>query len=105
MQTLVPQAVLLSVGTGPLTSVLLMQVLAYVLSVCSTVDAFVSLAFAGTFSTGALLSFLVFGPMVDIKSTLMFLGVFKRKVAVYLIVLPFLFSAAAAVFINLYLNW
>jgi uncharacterized membrane protein YraQ (UPF0718 family) len=105
MQTLVPQNVLLSVGTGPLTSVLLMQVLAYVLSVCSTVDAFVSLAFAGTFSTGALLSFLVFGPMVDIKSTLMFLGVFKRKTVVYLIVLPFLLTAAAAVFINLYLNW
>ncbi len=47
MQTLVPQSALLAVGSGPLLSVLVMQVLAYVLSVCSTVDAFLSLAFVG----------------------------------------------------------
>ena len=72
-----------------------MQVLAFVLSVCSTVDAFLSLAFVSTFTTGSILSFLVFGPMVDIKSTLMFLGVFKRRYVVYLILLPFLLSLLA----------
>jgi len=105
MQTLVPQAALLALGSGPVVSVLSMQLLAYVLSVCSTVDAFLSLAFVGTFTTGSILSFLVFGPMIDIKSTLMFLGVFRRKIVAYLIVLPFLLTLLFSVFINLNLNW
>ena len=47
---------------------------------------------ASGFITGSVLAFLTFGPMVDIKSSLMFLGVFKRKVVVYLIVLPMLLT-------------
>lgn len=105
MQTVVPQAALLALGSGPVISVLVMQVLGYVLSVCSTVDAFVSLAFVNTFTTGSILSFLVFGPMVDIKSTLMFLSVFKRKYVAYLIALPFLMTMLVTLFINLYLSW
>jgi uncharacterized membrane protein YraQ (UPF0718 family) len=101
MQTLVSQDVLLTLGTGPVTSVLVMQALAFVLSVCSTVDAFLALAFVGTFTTGSILAFLTFGPMVDIKSTLMFLGVFQRRVVVYLIVLPLLMTLLIGVWINL----
>jgi uncharacterized membrane protein YraQ (UPF0718 family) len=69
--------------------------------VCSTVDAFLALAFAGTFTTGSILAFLTFGPMVDIKSTLMFLGVFQRKTVLYLIVLPLLMTMLAGVWLNL----
>jgi uncharacterized membrane protein YraQ (UPF0718 family) len=105
MQTVVPQSFLLALGSGPLTSVLVMQILAFVLSICSTVDAFISLAFVNTFSTGAVLSFLVFGPMVDIKSLLMFTGVFQRKFVVYLVALPFLMVMLIGVFINLNVNW
>lgn len=105
MQTLVPQSTLLALGSGPVSSVLLMQALGFVLSVCSTVDAFLSLAFAGTFTTGSILAFLVFGPMVDIKSTLMYLGVFRPKIVAYLITLPFLLTLLLSVFINLNLNW
>src|SRR2546428_6865056 len=36
MQSFVPQQALLAVGSGPLASVLVMQALAFVLSVCST---------------------------------------------------------------------
>jgi len=86
-------------------SVFMMQLLAFILSVCSTVDAFLSLAFASTFTTGSVLAFLVFGPMVDIKSTLMFLRVFKKRYVFYLAVLPLLLTALAAVFINLNLGW
>jgi hypothetical protein len=105
MQTLVPQTTLTALGSGPVVSVVVMQLLGYVLSVCSTVDAFLSLAFAGTFTTGSILAFLVFGPMVDIKSTLLFMGVFRRKYVAYLVVLPFLITMLMAVFINLNLNW
>jgi uncharacterized membrane protein YraQ (UPF0718 family) len=101
MQTLVPQATLLNLGSGPLVSVLVMMALAFVLSICSTVDAFVALSFVNTFTTGSILGFLVFGPMVDIKSSLMFLGVFRRRIVAYLIFLPFLFNLLIAVLINL----
>jgi hypothetical protein len=104
MQTLLPQATLLAVGQGPLISVLALQGLAFLLSVCSTVDAFLALAFAGSFTTGAIVAFLVFGPMVDVKSTIMFLGVFRKKVAVYLILLPFLLSLLMGLAWNLNLG-
>lgn len=104
MQTLVPQPVLLQLGGGAVTSILAMMVLAFVLSVCSTVDAFLALAFVNTFPPAAILAFLVFGPMVDIKSSLMFLGVFKRRIVAYLILLPLMITLMIAVFINLNLG-
>jgi uncharacterized membrane protein YraQ (UPF0718 family) len=104
LQTLVAQETLLALGQGPVLSVLTMQVLAFVLSVCSTVDAFIALAFFGTFTTGSILAFLTFGPMVDIKSTLMFLGVFRRRVVVYLILLPFLMTLLIGIWTNLVLR-
>lgn len=103
MQTLVPQTALLAVGQGPIISVLAMQAMAFVLSVCSTVDAFLALAFAGSFSTGSILAFLTFGPMVDIKSSLMFLGVFQKRIVAYLILLPLLLTLLIGISWNLYL--
>jgi uncharacterized membrane protein YraQ (UPF0718 family) len=78
-QIVVPRATLVGIGQGPVLSVLAMMGLALVLSVCSTVDAFVALAYAGTFSDGSLVAFLVFGPMVDVKSLLLMLTVFSAK--------------------------
>lgn len=101
MQTLVPQTMLLAIGQGPVSSVLAMQALAFVLSVCSTVDAFLALAFSSSFTTGSIIAFLTFGPMVDIKSSLMFLGVFQRRIVFYLIILPLLLTLLVGVFWNL----
>lgn len=105
MQTMVPQDSLLALGEGPLLSVVFMQVLAYILSVCSTVDSFLALAFVNSFTTGAIVSFLSFGPMVDIKSTLMFSGVFRPRVVAYLVLLPFMLNLLAGVCINLILGY
>ena len=101
MQTTLSQDVLLSLGQGPVQSVLVMQLLAFVLSVCSTVDSFLALAFAGTFTTGSILAFLSFGPMVDIKSMLMFTGVFRQRIVVYLVILPLLLTAWISIWLNL----
>jgi hypothetical protein len=101
MQTFISQEFLLALGRGPVISVWAMQGLAFILSVCSTVDAFLALAFTGTFTTGSILAFLTFGPMVDIKSTLMFAGVFKGRVVVYLIVLPLLLTMWIGIWLNL----
>jgi hypothetical protein len=94
---------LLAVGAGPLLSVLVMLTLAFVLSICSTVDSFVALAFVGSFTRGSMLAFLVYGPMVDIKSTLMYLTVFRRRTVAYLVLLPLALMLVIAVGMNLYL--
>lgn len=101
LQTLISQDTLLALGKGPILSIITMEVFAFVLSVCSTVDAFLALAFASTFTTGSILAFLTFGPMVDIKSTLMFLGIFRRKIVVLLIFLPFLMTMVISLILNL----
>jgi uncharacterized membrane protein YraQ (UPF0718 family) len=105
MQTLVPQPVLLALGGGAISSILAMMLLAFVLSICSTVDAFLALAFVNTFTPASILAFLVFGPMVDIKSALMFLSVFKRRTVLYLILLPLLVTLSIAVYLNLNVSW
>lgn len=87
LQTLVAREHLVSIGEGPVTSNLFMMGFAYVLSLCSTSDAFVASSFATTFSAGSLLAFLVFGPMFDVKSTLMLLSVFKSRFVIGLAVL------------------
>lgn len=67
VQVLVSREVLVSLGSQPVWSVIAMVALAFIVSICSNVDAFFALAFRQTFMTGAIASFLTFGPMIDIK--------------------------------------
>jgi hypothetical protein len=105
LQAFIPQASLLNIAQGPLSSVLVMMALAVILSICSTVDSFVALGFAGLFSAGSILSFLVYGPMVDIKSILMFTRVFKPRVVVYMVVIPFMLVLLIGVSLNTFMVW
>jgi uncharacterized membrane protein YraQ (UPF0718 family) len=100
-QVFVPRDWLLGIGQGPIVSVAVMMGLAVLLSVCSTVDAFVALAYAGTFTDGSLVSFLVFGPMVDLKAVLLMLTVFRAKV----VALVTLLIAEAVFLIGIGLNY
>jgi uncharacterized membrane protein YraQ (UPF0718 family) len=100
LQTFIPQSALLAIGNGPVLSVLVMLGLAILLSICSTVDAFIALGFVGTFSFGSVLSFLVFGPMVDIKSIIMYAQVFKKRSVAYLVLIPFVISLLAGIIFN-----
>jgi len=104
LQTLVPQQALLALGSGPVLSVLVMIALAVVLSICSTVDAFVALALASTFSPGAILAFLVFGSMIDIKSTLLLTSTFRRRTVALMVLLCFQLTLLAGVALNVYLR-
>lgn len=67
VQVLAPRDVLLAIGSNPVLSVAALMVLAMTIAVCSNVDAFVALSFASTFSSGAIVAFLLVGPLVDIK--------------------------------------
>ncbi|GAA3411072.1 permease [Paenibacillus hodogayensis] len=98
MQTFVPRASLLDIGQAPVLSHFFMMGLAYVLSLCSTSDAFVASSFVNTFSAGSLLTFMVFGPMMDLKTTLMLSSIFRLRFVLLLAVLVavFVFVGASA---------
>ncbi|MDG0813416.1 permease [Cohnella rhizosphaerae] len=87
IQTFVSHDEMLAIGGGAFGSHLLMMGFAYVVSLCSTSDAFVAASFNGVFPAGALLAFLVYGPMVDFKNTLMLLSAFKARFVLLLLAL------------------
>jgi uncharacterized protein len=58
---------LLTLGQNPVWPVLALMGLAFVIAICSTVDAFFILSLGSLFTPGAVVAFLVFGPMIDIK--------------------------------------
>jgi len=90
MQTYVKTSTLMALGHGAVSSNVVMMGLSYILSLCSSADAFIASSFRSTFNDSAIIAFLVFGPMFDIKNTLMMLSQFKTK---------FVFSLFAYVFI------
>ncbi|MFB3167246.1 permease [Neobacillus sp. 179-C4.2 HS] len=79
VQTYLPAKALLEAGSGTVSSLSVMMGLAYVLSLCSEADAFIGASFSNIFPTSAILGFLIFGPMMDLKNTLMMLSVFRVK--------------------------
>lgn len=67
VQSLLPRQWLLAVGSAPTLSILALMALSLVMSVCSSVDAFLAVGFAAQITPGALLAFLLLGPVIDIK--------------------------------------
>ncbi|CEJ43440.1 permease [Umezakia ovalisporum] len=102
VQVFAPRELILSLGAGHISSIVVMLILAAVVSICSTVDSFFALSFASAFSSGSLLAFLVFGPMVDIKSIGLMLTVFHPKTIFYLFALAAQLTFVFTLFINLY---
>lgn len=104
IQIFVPRELILNLGQGPITSIIAMMVLAAVVSICSTVDSFFALSFASTFTSGSLLAFLVFGPMIDLKAIGLMLSVFKAKAVIYLFFLAAQLTFLVTLFINLHVS-
>jgi hypothetical protein len=82
-------------GIPILASVAFMMAMAFILSLCSSSDAVVARTMAGVFPAGALMGFLVFGPMIDLKNGAMLLGGFEKKFIVRLFVTTFLICFGA----------
>ncbi|WP_018922135.1 permease [Salsuginibacillus kocurii] len=85
-QTFLDRSTLLAIGTDAWTSTAVMMVFAYILSLCSEADAFVASSFSNTFSSGSLVGFLVYGPMLDLKNTIMLFAFFKAKFVIYFMI-------------------
>jgi uncharacterized membrane protein YraQ (UPF0718 family) len=101
VQTAVPRAVLVALGSDPLWSIVAMIGLAFVISVCSNVDAFFVLPFASTFLPGSITVFLLFGAMLDIKMIALLRTTFTTRTLVQLLVIVALASAAIGWGVNL----
>jgi uncharacterized membrane protein YraQ (UPF0718 family) len=84
-QTFLDRGVLVNLGSNELISPLVMMGFAYILSLCSEADAFVAASFGKTFTAGSLLAFLVYGPMLDLKNTIMLFAYFRAKFVIGLI--------------------
>jgi uncharacterized protein len=104
VQVAAPRELILGLGQGMVSSILAMMILAVVVSICSTVDSFFALSFASAFTTGSLLAFLIFGPMIDLKNIGLMLTVFKGRAVFYLFALAGMMSFALSLFVNLYMG-
>jgi len=101
IQVWVPRDLILTLGQGPISSIVAMMILAAVVSICSTVDAFFALSFAATFTSGSLLAFLVFGPMVDLKAIGLLLTIFEQRAIFYLFAIAAQLTFLFCLFLNL----
>lgn len=79
MQIYIPTRILTSLGHNPLTAILIMMLLAFILSLCSEADAFIGASLLSTFGLAPVMAFLLIGPMVDIKNLLMMKRSFKSS--------------------------
>lgn len=104
IQVAVPREIIVSLGQGPISSILAMMLLATVISICSTVDAFFALSFSAAFTSGSLLAFLVFGPIIDLKAIGLMLTIFRPRAVAYLFVLAGQMSFFFALLVNYYLG-
>ena len=84
----VTEDLVLLFNQNEVTGIGLMMILAFVLSLCSTSDAFIAANFP--VPPSAKLGFLVFGPMMDVKLIFMYLSVFKKRFVAILAVCLFI---------------
>lgn len=100
IQVAIPREVLLGLGSNPALSILAMMLLAFIVSICSNVDAFFALTFSGTFTAGSLVSFLVFGPIIDVKMLTLMKTTYKLRILLQITLIVALMSAVIGLVVN-----
>lgn len=78
-QSLLPYGWLKLMAGSPLVSLVLMMATAFLLSICSTADAFIARSFSGTFGTLPVTGFMAAGALMDIKNLLMLSSFFNKR--------------------------
>ena len=91
-RSLVPESMFTTLGTQKGLSLFVMMAAAFLFSACSTSDAFIGRGFSGSVPLGAIMGFLVFGPMMDVKNILMLFSGFKKKYVLGLAALIFVLN-------------
>lgn len=101
IQVAVSRDLLVTLGQNPVLSVFALMLLAFVIAICSNVDAFFVLSFGSTFMPGAIVAFLVFGPMIDVKMLALMRTTFTARTLVQLTAIVALAAAALGLGVNL----
>ena len=91
IQVFMPRSVLTFFNSYPVISIIVLMIFAYLISLCSNSDSFIGRSLLSTFGSNGVLAYLILGPMIDIKNTIVLLGNYKSKFTFYLIGLIFLF--------------
>ncbi|MCS5717971.1 permease [Herbiconiux sp. CPCC 205763] len=91
---------LVALGSNPIWSVLALMILAFVIAICSNVDAFFILAFGSTFLPGGVVAFLTFGAMIDVKMITLMRTTFTTGTLVRLVAIVALASLALGFGVN-----
>jgi uncharacterized protein len=99
-QTLVPRGDLAALGAHPVGSVAALMPVATLLSICSEADAFVARAFAGSFTTGAVLAFMTIGQIVDLRNGFLLLRAVDLRLAGLVGLTAYLLVFAEGVLVN-----
>lgn len=101
-QVFIPRSIIVSIGSSPILSVIAMLILALVVSICANVDAFFALSYSANFTLGSIMTFLVFGPMIDIKILTMLSNTFKIRVLIAMATVVTLSSVVFGLLVNLF---
>lgn len=102
VQVLIPRDVLLAIGSNPVLSIVAMMALAMTVAICSNVDAFFALSFASTFSPGAIVAFLLVGPLVDIKMLALMRTTFTTRTLVGIVGVVLLSAFVIGIGVNVF---
>ena len=95
-QIAVPRELLDSISKNPVIGILILMAFSFLISLCSEADAFVASTFVSRFSTGAITGFLLIGPMIDLKNTIMLFSAFKKSFVIKLLFVVFALTFAAS---------
>jgi hypothetical protein len=90
IQVLLPRNILTIFNNNQALSILVLMLFAYLISLCSTSDSFVGKSLLTIFNKNSVIAYLLLGPMIDIKNTIVLLGNFKKKFVYTLIFLIFI---------------
>ncbi len=101
LMTFVAQSDLASLGGGSAAGSISMMILGFLLSLCSTSDAFIAQSFSASFTGGSLIAFMVFGPMMNLKVMLMMLAVFRTRFVLGLCAFAAVLVFAAALVLDM----
>lgn len=95
-QIYVPVEALDTISKNPVIGIIILMVFSFLISLCSEADAFVASTFVNRFSMGAITGFLIIGPMIDLKNTIMLFSAFKKSFVIKLIFVIFSLTFAAS---------
>lgn len=88
------------IGSG-IVEVLILESMAFLMSLCSSSDAFIAKSLLLIFSAPSVMAFLAFGPISDVKNTVLLLRVFKEKFVLQLIVASAVFVGVTVLVLNM----